>query len=154
MTYESQPIGSEETESQARERLLSERARLTGLRDGVRNGLSGESENASLSELSGADQHPADVATETAAREADVGLLDSLSGELDDVETALERLEAGTYGICQACGRPISAERLEALPATRFCVEDAELASAEAAPGVAPIGPSGGTPLEDPARPI
>lgn len=139
---------------QARERLLGERERLTALRDGVRSELSGEPENASISELSDADQHPADVGTETAARESDVALLDSLNGELDDVETALARLEDGTYGLCQACGRPISAERMEALPATPFCIEDAELASAEAAPGVAPLGPASAKPLEDPGRAI
>lgn len=140
--------------SQVRQRLLGERERLVALRDGVRRELSGESENASISELSDADQHPADVGTETAAREDDVSLLDSLDGELDDVEAALARLEDGTYGVCQACGRPISAERLDALPATRFCIDDAELAAAEAAPGVAPLGPSRAEPLEEPGRAI
>lgn len=139
---------------QARERLLGERERLAALRDGVRNELSGEPENASISELSDADQHPADVGTETATRENDVSLLDSLNAELDDVEAALARLEDGTYGTCQACGRPISPERLDALPATRFCIDDAELAAAEAAPGVAPLGPSSAKPLEEPWRAI
>jgi len=46
---------------------------------------------------------------------------------------AAHRLDRGTYGTCQACGRPIGDERLEALPATRFCVEDQ--AKAEREPG-------------------
>jgi len=138
----------------ARERLLVERERLEVLRNGLRQDLSDESENASLSELSDADQHPADVGTETFNRERDISTLESLDGELADVEAALQRLEQGTYGTCEACGRPISAERLDALPATRFCVEDSELASAEAAPGVAPLGPSGGEALEEPGRAI
>lgn len=138
----------------AHESLLAERERVAALRDGVQRELSGEPENASLSELSDADQHPADVGTETAGRESDVSLIESLDAELADIEAALERLEGGTYGLCQACGRPISAERLDALPATRFCVADAELAAAEAAPGVAPLGPSSGRPLNDPGRAI
>ncbi|HET6964411.1 MAG TPA: TraR/DksA C4-type zinc finger protein [Acidimicrobiales bacterium] len=137
-----------------RERLLAERDRLTSLRDGVQSGLADESESSSLSELSVADQHPADVGTETFNRERDLAVVESIDGELSDVEAALDRLEAGRYGICEACGRPIGAERLDALPATRFCVEDAELAAAEAAPGVAPLGPSGGDGLEEPGRAI
>lgn len=138
----------------ARDRLIAERRRLSELREGLRRDLSSESENDSLSELSDADQHPADVGTETFNRERDMSTLESVDGELADVEDALRRLDDGTYGTCEACGRPISPERLDALPATRFCVEDAELASAEAAPGVAPLGRSGGRPLEDPGRPI
>ena len=42
------------------------------------------------------------------------------TGELED---ALERLEAGTYGVCESCGRPIAIERLEALPETRLCID-------------------------------
>lgn len=140
--------------SAVRDRLLAERERLVSLRDGVESDLGGDSESGSLGELSDADQHPADTGTETFNRERDLGLVESIDGELSDVEAALERLEKGTYGICEACGRPIGAERLEAVPATRFCVDDAEVAAAEAAPGVVPLGPSGGAPLEDPGRPI
>ena len=44
--------------------------------------------------------------------------------ELEDVDRALRTLEKGTYGICEACGEAISPERLEAYPASRFCLED------------------------------
>lgn len=128
--------GSEVT----RRRLESERSRLTGLRDELNRSLAGERETSSLQELSSEDQHPADLGTETFNRERDLGTLESLEEELDEVERALERLEQGTYGVCVACGRPIPPERLEALPATPFCVEDSALASAEAAPGVATLG--------------
>lgn len=43
---------------------------------------------------------------------------------LEDVDRALQMLQKGTYGICEACGRPIAPERLEANPAARFCRED------------------------------
>ena len=142
------------SETEARRRLEEERTRLTGVRDGLQGDLSGESESGSLEELSDVDQHPADTGTETFNRERDLGIAESLDAELAEVEAALQRLGEGTYGRCVACGRPIPAERLETLPATRFCVEDAALASAEAAPGVASLGGNGGSNLEEPGRAI
>ena len=135
-----------------RRRLDAERDRLTEIRDGLRDGLS-EPETASLDELSDNDQHPAELATETFNRERDQSTLESVEAELSDVERALDRLAEGTYGTCTACGKPISAERLEALPATPFCIDDAELASVRAAPGVETVGRAGEG-LEEPGRPI
>lgn len=39
-----------------------------------------------------------------------------------DIELAVQRLEAGTYGVCESCGTRIAFERLEAIPSARFCV--------------------------------
>ncbi len=44
---------------------------------------------------------------------------------LRKVEHALERIEAGKYGNCEVCGKPIPVERLEVLPYATLCVEDA-----------------------------
>jgi RNA polymerase-binding transcription factor DksA len=41
---------------------------------------------------------------------------------IQDIERALQRLDAGTYGSCQGCGSQIAIERLEAIPSARFCV--------------------------------
>ena len=49
----------------------------------------------------------------------------SLQEQLDDVEHALQRLDEGTYGTCETCGEAISDARLEAMPATRFCIQHA-----------------------------
>jgi RNA polymerase-binding transcription factor len=43
--------------------------------------------------------------------------------QLDEVNAALARLEAGTYGVCEACSRPIPLGRLRAIPTARYCVE-------------------------------
>lgn len=52
--------------------------------------------------------------------------LDALAGQLArvlrDVEDALKRVERGTFGRCEGCGRPIAGERLRALPRARLCV--------------------------------
>ena len=114
-------------------RLEAERERLGELReDFALEHLQSESEQENLSELSTAAQHQADLGTETFDRERDLSILEQVEAELADVEHALERLENGTYGTCEACGRPIDEARLEAQPATRFCVEDQAAAEREA----------------------
>lgn len=52
-------------------------------------------------------------------------LANRLRGELDEVERALAKLDDGTYGTCEVCGTTIAAARLEAMPATRFCIDHA-----------------------------
>jgi RNA polymerase-binding transcription factor DksA len=111
-------------------RLQEERDRLTSLRDGLLEQHGEGPEQDGMGELASFDQHDADMATETFEREKDESIRERLEGELEDVDRALGKLDAGTYGACEACGRPIGEDRLEAYPAARFCIED--LASAEA----------------------
>lgn len=107
----------------ARERLDEERSRLQHVRDTFDGEhLSDESRDESVSELSHADQHPADSASETFEREKDISILEQVEAELRDVEAALRHLDDGVYGRCEACGGDIGDERLEAMPAARFCV--------------------------------
>jgi RNA polymerase-binding protein DksA len=86
--------------------------------------------NASLEEatgeqLSAADNHLADAATETYERELDEGLEEDARGQLRQVEKALGRIESGEYGRCEICGKEIPVERLEAVPWTTLCIDDA-----------------------------
>ncbi len=52
-------------------------------------------------------------------------LLAANQKEFDDVEHAIAKIEAGTYGTCDVCGTAIGTARLEAMPATRFCIDHA-----------------------------
>ena len=52
------------------------------------------------------------------------GNLTIVEGELRDIDDALRRLDDGTYGICEECGKPIDEARLEAVPWARYCVVD------------------------------
>ncbi len=71
------------------------------------------------------DSNFADTSQVTAERgEADV-LAGQLQETLDEVALALGRLEEGTYGTCQVCGVDIAPARLEAMPATRYCINHA-----------------------------
>jgi DnaK suppressor protein len=115
----------------ASRRLEEERTRLEGIRDGLqREQDEGSSETGG--ELSSIDQHPGDSGTETFEMEKNVSLLEQVDDELREIEAAAQRLGRGTYGTCQACGRPIGDARLEAMPATRFCVEDQAKAERQA----------------------
>jgi DnaK suppressor protein len=116
------------TKAKARKRLEEERTRLEGVRDGL---LREGAEADTGGELSTVDQHPGDLGSETFEHEKNLSLLEQVSDELLQIEAAFHRLEQGTYGTCQACGRPIAAERLEALPASRFCVDDQAKAERE-----------------------
>jgi len=71
------------------------------------------------------DNHPADTASETFERELDEGLEEGAARRLREVEDALGRIDEGTYGTCAACGKPIGEERLEAVPWTTLCIDDA-----------------------------
>ncbi len=63
---------------------------------------------------------------QVAAEQGEVRVVAStLQEQLDDVEHALQRLDDGTYGTCETCGQPIADARLEAMPATRYCIEHA-----------------------------
>lgn len=110
----------------ARERLLQERRRLeTSARERLVELDVGESERSSIGELSGLDQHQADAGTEAFERERELSVLEGLDDQLREIDAALERVEAGTFGRCERCGREIDDERLEALPMTRRCRDHA-----------------------------
>ena len=107
----------------ARQHLVDEHERLARLQAGFEaEHLHDETGDDSTGELSHLDQHAADVASETFEREKDFSILEQVEAELADVERALHRLDEGTYGSCEACGSAIGDERLEAQPATRFCI--------------------------------
>jgi DnaK suppressor protein len=65
----------------------------------------------------------ADSGQVTAERGEVDALVGSLRETLGDIDNALAKIDAGTYGICERCGRPIGEDRLEAMPAARLCIE-------------------------------
>ena len=69
------------------------------------------------------DENFADSGQVTAERGEVEALSGSLLETLQDIDTALAKLDAGTYGVCESCGSVISEARLEAMPAARLCIE-------------------------------
>ncbi|MEQ8202114.1 MAG: TraR/DksA C4-type zinc finger protein [Syntrophomonadaceae bacterium] len=78
-------------------------------------------------ELSAYDQHPGDAASDTFEREKELGLLQMLQAELDQVHRALDDIQNGGYGICNRCGREIEPARLERLVHTNLCAACARI---------------------------
>lgn len=76
-----------------------------------------------LGELSMADNHPADVASELFERGKDLGLQRLMEQRLDEVDSALKAVSEGRYGICQNCGKEIGRERMEANPLAIECID-------------------------------
>jgi RNA polymerase-binding transcription factor len=68
------------------------------------------------------DEHDPEGATIAFERAQVSALVDQAHTHLAEVEAALERVAAGTYGTCERCGRPIATARLEARPVARTCI--------------------------------
>lgn len=68
------------------------------------------------------DEHDEDAASMAVERSQTLSLLDVTKEHREEIVSALGRLDAGTYGICENCGSPISPERLEARPIARLCI--------------------------------
>lgn len=77
----------------------------------------------------GTDNHLGDTASAMVDREVDEGLEEGAKETLAEIDAALQRIEDGTYGICEVCGKPIGEERLRALPWARLCIDDQRRAS-------------------------
>ena len=90
-------------------------------------GTDQDDENGSLG------NHIADDGANVAEAERIVTVTEDLQDILAQVNAALERMNEGTYGTCQRCGRPIADERLEAFPYVAFCIECQSLLEREQA---------------------
>ena len=69
------------------------------------------------------DEHDPEGSTIAFERSQVDALVRQARTRLDEIDAALERVAAGTYGVCVVCGRPISPARLEARPTALTCVE-------------------------------
>ncbi|MDI3316402.1 MAG: TraR/DksA C4-type zinc finger protein [Bacillota bacterium] len=94
----------------------------------------GRSLGDALGELSTYDNHPADIGDELFQRSQDLAFRNRWERRLADLEAALQRMEEGTYGYCQRCGRPIEVERLKAVPEARLCAGCQRALEAKAGP--------------------
>ncbi len=106
-----------------RDLLLAERTRLEAELEEIESRTAHASDAERATELSSYDDHPADLASETFEREKDLAIAESVESLLNQVNTALEKVDRGTYGTCDACGRPIKKARLQALPFATLCLE-------------------------------
>jgi DnaK suppressor protein len=111
-----------------RERLLAEKVELE-------EQLATLEENtfaASQSDITGEvafDDETADAGTATFERERDLSIENNVRDLLAKIDRALRRMDAGTYGLCDRCGKPIEKARIKALPYVDLCIKDAQAQS-------------------------
>ena len=107
---------------QERERIVSAIAHLH-----EQNSKSMEDELGQLTGR-GLENHLGDMGSVTFERELDEGLEEGAQQTLAQIDRALTKLDDGTYGTCERCGREIGEERLRARPWALFCIDDQRLA--------------------------
>jgi DnaK suppressor protein len=99
---------------------------LSALCDELRREIEGEQRDvAELAQSQDAEftsQHESDVSADLFLQERALGTQEALKAELDAVEQALQRITAGTYGVCIDCGAAIPVERLQARPQAIRCL--------------------------------
>jgi len=106
-----------------RERLLALRARLRGDVNQMADAALKKSRTEANGDLSSMPIHMADIGSDNFEQEFTLSLMQSEGGTLEHIETALERIEDGTYGECEECGAKIPKQRLNAIPYTTMCVK-------------------------------
>ena len=110
-----------------KERLLKHKAQL--LHDlEIKEREIAEDGDDLVPERGGVGNHMADEANETAEQETMLTIQNQARHELEQVNQALARMEAGTYGICANCGKRINPARLEARPFSIYCIDCQQLA--------------------------
>jgi DnaK suppressor protein len=118
-----------------RRRLTSLRARLAGDVTQLADEALRKNGGPASGNLSNTPMHLADLGTDAFEEEMTLGLLENQEQTLDQTRAALARLDAGTYGRCEECGREIGRERLNTLPHTPHCIDCARRLQGDAGAG-------------------
>ena len=116
------PLTNKEIQA-LKEKLLAERKDLQAQLDELEQS-SFSSDQSEISGEMGFDEEYADAGTATFERERDLSLVNNLRDLMERIDKALGKIEDGTYGLCDRCGKPIEKPRLKALPYANLCIKD------------------------------
>lgn len=112
---------ADEEIAEFRRMLLERRKALLGEIEHLQAELASENrEGASGGGLSEVPTHPADQGTDLYDREMTIQMIDRQQAQCQEVDAALQRIEDGTFGICEGTGEPIDKRRLKAQPWARY----------------------------------
>jgi RNA polymerase-binding protein DksA len=103
--------------------LLSKKREIENNLKNIKEMTSTKSEIELIGELSSSDDHLAEYASVVYEHENALTVEVVLKDLLKQIDNALERIENGTYGICEVCKKPIGKERLDIIPYATMCVK-------------------------------
>ena len=103
--------------------LLRKRALLTGNVSALESQALKRSRQDASGDLSNMPIHMADIGSDNFEQEFTLGLIENEEEMLRAIDEALERIDEGSFGKCESCEKPISKERLKAIPHASLCIE-------------------------------
>jgi DnaK suppressor protein len=109
-----------------REQLKALRSRLRGDVNQMADAALKKTRSETSGDLSSMPIHMADMGSDNFEQEFTLSLMENEEGTLEAIESALERIEAGTFGECEECGVKIPKARLNAIPYAALCIKCAE----------------------------
>ena len=116
------PLTKKEIE-ELKARLLEERRGLQAQYEELEASTFATNQSDLTGEM-GFDEEYADAGTATFERERDLSLVNNVVDLMERIDRALAKIEDGTYGLCERCGKPIEKLRLKALPYANLCIKD------------------------------
>ena len=116
------PLSKKEIQ-ELKAQLLAERKDLEAQYKELEESSFGSNQSDLTGEM-GFDEEYADAGTATFERERDLSLVNNLRDLIERIGKALGKIEEGTYGLCDRCGKPIEKLRLKALPYANLCIKD------------------------------
>ena len=109
--------------AQFKKLLLSLRERLVGKVDSMQGEALKRSRQDASGDLSNVPIHMADVGTDNYERDLMIELIENGEEGLRNIDTALEKMDDGSYGVCEICAKKINKERLKAVPYAKLCID-------------------------------
>ncbi len=117
------PLFTKRELGDVRKRLQEERGELVRQATEIEESSFGTPQSEMSGEVS-FDEEYADSGTFTFERERDLSLSNNIKDLIHKIDRALERIDDGTYGLCQRCGKRIEKARIKALPYVGLCLKD------------------------------
>jgi DnaK suppressor protein len=121
-TTSKSPLSKKET-IELKDRLLDERKDLEAQFQELEESTFSANQSEMTGEM-GFDEEYADAGTATFEREKDLSLVNNIRDLMERIDKALAKIDEGTYGLCDRCGKPIEKLRLKALPYANLCLKD------------------------------
>ena len=109
--------------AQYKKMLLSLRERLVGKVDFMQGETLKKSRQDASGDLSNVPIHMADVGTDNYERDIMIELIQNGEEGVRNIDTALEKIEEGAFGVCELCAKKINKERLKAVPYAKLCID-------------------------------